>query len=176
MNNILILVDENDNEIGYGTKADIHVKEQLHRAFSLFIYDKSTAKLLLHRRALGKYHSGGLWTNSCCSHPRKGEDLLTAVVRRTKEELGLDIEPYKSHVVELGKFQYYKKYEECAESEIDHIFLLIVNKKPNISFDSNEIAEIKWLPIQEIELWLKEAPEEFTAWFPNALAIVLKSI
>lgn len=176
MNDLLILVDENDNEIGYGTKTDVHVNEQLHRAFSLFIYDKSSGNLLLHRRALTKYHSGGLWTNSCCSHPRKGEDLLTAVIRRTKEELGLDIESHRTNIVELGKFQYYKKYKGCAESEIDHVFLLIANEEPDISFDSDEIAEIKWLSIQEIKLWLKEAPEKFTAWFPNALAMVLESI
>lgn len=73
MEDILILVDSDDREIGFDEKMKVHIKGQLHRAFSLFIYDKRKKRLLLHRRSFGKYHSGGLWTNSCCSHPRQGE-------------------------------------------------------------------------------------------------------
>lgn len=120
MNNSLILVNEEDEEMGYCEKMDAHRKEYLHRAFSLFIYHKTDHKMLLHKRALGKYHSGGLWTNSCCSYPRYGENLMDAVIRRTKEELGLDISSYADELKEVGKFHYYKKYSTCAENEIDN--------------------------------------------------------
>ncbi|MDO5151637.1 MAG: NUDIX domain-containing protein, partial [Oscillospiraceae bacterium] len=96
MNDLLILTDEMDNEIGYADKMSVHINEQLHRAFSLFIYNEKEQKMLIHRRAIGKYHSGDLWTNACCSHPRKGEELLNSIIRRTKEELGIDISSYKN--------------------------------------------------------------------------------
>lgn len=117
MNNLLILVNEEDEEIGYCEKMDAHRKKYLHRAFSLFIYHKADHKMLIHKRALGKYHSGGLWTNSCCSHPRYGENLMDAAIRRTKEELGLDISSYADELKEVGRFHYYKKYSTCAENE-----------------------------------------------------------
>lgn len=175
-------VNEADEIIGYGEKMDTHVKEQLHRAFSLFLFNWKDHKLLIHRRAEGKYHSGGLWTNTCCSHPRKGEELNDAVVRRMKDELGLtfswdvqsppaDMAPY-GKLEELGKFQYYKKYENCAESEIDHVFYLPV-KEEGIAIDPDpeEMSECKWITMEELERWMAEKPEEFTAWFPTALEI-----
>ena len=107
MNDVLILVDEQDKEIGTEEKIDAHRKGLLHRAFSLFIYDSKLNKMLIQRRAINKYHSGGLWTNACCSHPRKGEDLNTAVYRRTIEELGVSI-PKADYEIgkikECGKF------------------------------------------------------------------------
>ena len=132
MDNKLILVNEEDEEIGYCKKMNAHINEYLHRAFSLFIYNKTDNKLLIHKRALGKYHSGGLWTNSCCSHPRYGENLIDSVIRRTKEELGLDINSYIDNLREVGKFHYYKKFTDCAENEIDHVFMLTIYKQPNI--------------------------------------------
>ena len=176
MEDILILVDENDNPIGYGTKMDVHRKEQLHRAFSLFIYDKSKKQVLLHNRALGKYHSGGLWTNSCCSHPRKDEELVESVIRRTKEELGFDIEPYKNKLKELGKFHYYKKFDDCAENEIDHVFLLGIDCQPDLKVNSDEIAEIQWFGLEEIFQSLEDNPDKFTAWFSKAFEYFMAEI
>ena len=123
---LLILVDDNDNEIGYGEKMETHITGKLHRAFSLFVFDKKSRSLLIHQRAAGKYHSGGLWTNSCCSHPRKGGALLDAVVRRAHEELGLEIpcgDGMVSGLTEVGKFQYFADFGDISEHEIDHVFI-----------------------------------------------------
>lgn len=176
MNNSLILVNEEDEEIGYCEKMDAHRKEYLHRAFSLFIYHKADHKMLIHKRALGKYHSGGLWTNSCCSHPRYGEDLMDAVIRRTKEELGLDISSYTDELKKVGKFHYYKKYSTCAENEIDHVFLLTIEKQPILDVDPDEIAEVQWESINAVAQALEKNPDQFTAWFPQAFELVVSSL
>lgn len=179
---LLILVDENDCEIGYGEKMEVHKHAKLHRAFSLFIFNRKDYTMLLHKRADGKYHSGGLWTNACCSHPRKGEELREAVIRRMKEELGLEFEELDSQpsedgykyggLSELGSFQYFQQYDDCAEHEIDHVFYLSV-MKPEITLspDPDEISEVKWIRMEELVGWMKERPEDFTAWFPKAFAL-----
>ena len=187
MEELLILVDENDEAIGFEEKMETHVKEKLHRAFSLFIFDKENKKMLIHKRADGKYHSGGLWTNSCCSHPRKGEDLRTAVVRRTKQELGLDLFEkqlefdvtglYEQGLHELGVFKYYKKFPGCAEYEIDHVFYLpLYSNDIILDVDKDEISEVMWLSVEELKRWLASEPEKFTAWFPKALEFVLENV
>lgn len=172
MNDWLILTDEMDNEIGYAEKMDVHVRELLHRAFSLFIYNEKEQKMLLHRRAIGKYHSENLWTNACCSHPRKGEKLLDAVIRRVREELGIDISCFKEHLEEVGKFEYYEKYPECAEYEIDHVFLLRVKECVIVYPDKSEISEIMWIDIPSLKKWLSDTPDTFTAWFSRAFDMV----
>ncbi len=176
MDDLIILIDKMDNEIGYADKMSVHVHEQLHRAFSLFIYNEKEQKMLIHRRAIGKYHSGGLWTNACCSHPRKGENLLNSIIRRAKEELGIDISSYKNRLEELGKFRYYKKYLNCAEYEIDHVFLLKVNECFSVNVDKNEISDTMWINIFELKKWLLDRPEDFTAWFSKALDIIAEYI
>ena len=173
----IIWVNDNDEEIGYGEKMETHVRGILHRAFSLFIYNEYDNTLLIHRRAIGKYHSGGLWTNSCCSHPRYGEELIHAVERRMQEELGfyipalhLNIKPY--NIQELGFFQYYQKYNTCAENEIDHVFSIIINEEhPEIKYNQNEIESIKWITIEHLEEWYNDSPDDFTAWFYKAYLI-----
>ena len=172
---LLIWVDEQDHEIGYGEKMDTHRREQLHRAFSLFLYNQQERRLLLHQRAPGKYHSGGLWTNACCSHPRKGESLPRAVFRRAREELGLELAP-DAPVTEVGRFQYYQKYKTCAEHGIDHVFLLCVAVFPALQVDPDEIAATRWVSLPELEDWMEAHPEQFTAWFPKAMKLVLPYI
>ena len=176
MDNKLILVNEEDEEIGYCEKMKAHINEYLHRAFSLFIYNRTDNKLLIHKRALGKYHSGGLWTNSCCSHPRYGENLIDSVIRRTKEELGLDINSYIDNLREVGKFHYYKKFTDCAENEIDHVFMLTIYKQPMLDVDSDEIDDLQWKNINEIVQKLEENPDQFTAWFPQAFELFRANI
>lgn len=179
MDELLVWVDENDCEIGYGKKTETHVNGQLHRAFSLFIFNKEEQMLLIQQRALEKYHSGGLWTNSCCSHPRKGEPLRKAVIRRVYEELGILIcEEHEGGkgLMEVGKFQYFKQFENCAEHEIDHVFVMEMNGRlKKLHPDPNEIENLKWISISELKDWMKKNPEEFTAWFPQALAIAEKT-
>lgn len=177
MNDVLILVDEQDKEIGKEEKIDAHRKGLLHRAFSLFIYDESMKKILLQKRAISKYHSGGLWTNACCSHPRKGEYLNTAVYRRTIEELGVSI-PKADYEIgkikECGKFIYRKKFGELTEYEIDHVFAWLVDSS-TLQFVPNkdEIEDLMWIDIHDLTNWLERNPDDFTAWFFHAFEIFM---
>ena len=196
---MIILVNEADEEIGFGEKLDVHRKALLHRAFSLFVYDQEADQLLIHKRAHGKYHSGGLWTNACCSHPRKGEVLREAVMRRAEEELGIrwsDIEPHleslsilagrteadngtiadngRNGLYELGKFQYLARYDGLAEHEIDHVFLIILRERGRVQFhpDEREISETRWVSPEEVDRELKENPDGYSAWFDPAYRFV----
>ena len=180
MNDVLILVDEQDKEIGTEEKIDAHRKGLLHRAFSLFIYDSKLNKMLIQRRAINKYHSGGLWTNACCSHPRKGEDLNTAVYRRTIEELGVSI-PKADYEIgkikECGKFTYRKDFGELTEYEIDHVFAWLVDSSilqfvPN----KDEIEDLMWIDIHDLMNWLEGNPDNFTAWFFPAYEIFINDV
>ena len=179
---LLIWVNDDDEVIGFGEKMDTHVKGILHRAFSLFIYNTFDNTLLIHKRALGKYHSGGLWTNSCCSHPRYGEGLIQAVNRRMQEELGLfNTQMLENSTIislrELGSFKYYQQYEYCSEHEIDHVFSMVINDThPSIVFDRNEIESVKWIYMEDLENWYHATPSDFTAWFYQAYTIFKQHI
>ena len=176
---LLILVDENDDEIGYGEKLETHIAGRLHRAFSLFVFDKNSKTLLIHQRAVGKYHSGGLWTNSCCSHPRKGETLLDAVVRRAYEELGLEIpcgDGMVSGLTEVGKFRYFADFGNISEHEIDHVFIWETDGPVRLHPDSEEVMDFMWIEPSSLTEWMQREPGSFTAWFAPALSIVKKSV
>lgn len=174
----IVLVDENDTEAGFEEKLFTHRKALLHRAFSVFIYNESKGEILLQRRAKSKYHSGGLWTNSCCSHQRKGEKMSDALARCIKDELcaEFDIEKKMSDgkIKHLGKFKYFADFGNLAEYEIDNVFLFYVSDEEIhlLSPIPNEIDEIKWLTLKEINIALSERGEEFTAWFPKAYSFV----
>lgn len=173
---LLLLVDNGDNVVGYGEKMDIHLKGNLHRAFSIFIIDPDENKMLLQRRAYGKYHSGGLWSNACCSHPKKGEEIQATIIRRVKEELGVKLDCIDSKSLrKLGKFEYYKSFGKYTEHEIDHVFISQIRcKNLSLAPDKKEVSEIKWVEITELINWIKERPNDFTVWFPNAFNLVLK--
>ena len=179
MEDLLILVDDNDNEIGYGEKMETHITGRLHRAFSLFVFDKKSRSLLIHQRAAGKYHSGGLWTNSCCSHPRKGETLQDAVVRRVYEELGLRIpcgDGMVPGLTEVGKFQYFVDFGDISEHEIDHVFIWETDGQVNLNPDSEEVMDFMWIEPPRLTELMQREPGSFTAWFAPALSIVKESI
>lgn len=154
----VILVDVNDKEIGEMPKMEAHLKGALHRAFSIFIFN-ANGDLLLQQRALGKYHSGGKWTNTCCSHPRPGEDTLSAAHRRLKEEMGMmcDI----NHVF---SFQYQAEVtdEGLIENEYDHVFFGISDQVPMINLE--EVAAIRYMDLDELANALKTSPDQYTAW------------
>lgn len=160
----VILVTTDDKVIGECDKMSAHVKGLLHRAFSIFIFN-SNGELLIQRRAFSKYHSGGLWSNSCCSHPRVNEDLLTAAHRRLKEELGFDCELKKKHSF------YYKAQldNKLFEHEFDHILVGKYDGKLNINRD--EVDSFRWITIQDLLLELREKPEIFTFWFKEIIKI-----
>ena len=169
-NDKLIWVDLFDNEIGCGEKLETHVKNQLHRAFSLFIVHDG--KMLIQKRALDKYHSGGLWANACCSHPRWGETLSDAVQKRMEEELGIPQGTCKPQ--ELFSFNYFSQYEGLSEYEIDHVFL--TDYQGEIKADQDEIMELRWISLEDLQVELQEKPQSFSTWFLIAAPRVIEYI
>lgn len=166
---VVILVDSEDKEIGIEKKLRAHEEGILHRAFSIYIFD-SGGKLLLQKRAQCKYHSGGLWSNACCGHPRPGEDVLLATHRRLREELGFDCE-----LREIPNMIY---RAELPSGMIEHEFLHIFTGnyfKKEMAPDPQEVEMTKWTGIHELENDLKENPNHYTAWFNICLPHVLKS-
>ena len=154
----VILVDENDNEIGLMEKMEAHEKALLHRAFSVFVFNKK-GELLLQQRALHKYHSGGLWTNTCCSHPRKGEEVIQSAHRRLMEEMGFDCELELKH-----KFIYKAPFTNgLTEHELDYIFTGEYEVAPNPNPD--EVASYRWIEMAQLQKEIEEHPENFTVWF-----------
>ena len=154
----VILVSEHDEPIGEMEKIEAHEKGLLHRAFSVFIFN-SNGELLLQQRALDKYHSGGLWTNTCCSHPRPNEKTIDAAKRRLMEEMGLEalIEP-------LFSFTYKANFENnLIEHEFDHVFSGITDQIPLIN--EVEVASWKYISIENLILDMESSPENYTAWF-----------
>lgn len=157
-NSKVILVDVNDTPIGVVDKLEAHQKGELHRAFSIFIINEN-GEMLLQRRALNKYHSGGLWSNACCSHPSPEEATYDAAKRRLKEELG-----FEAPIEKIFDFVYLAKFENgLTEHEFDHVFIGVYNG--SINFNKDEVSEIAFRSFTSIKLALLESPESFTAWF-----------
>ena len=159
----VILVDEQDNEIGSMEKIEAHEKALLHRAFSIFIFNEE-GEMMLQQRALSKYHSPGLWTNTCCSHPRPGESLEEATGRRIVEEMGFSCEMKK-----VFDFIYEAPFDDgLTEHELDHVFVGMYNEDPEIN--AEEVAGWMWIDVDELLSEVKENPENYTVWFKIALA------
>ncbi len=154
----VILVDVNDTQIGVMGKMEAHEKGLLHRAFSVFIFN-AKGEMLLQQRAMSKYHSGGLWTNACCSHPYPEEDIVRAVQRRLKEELG-----FENSIEKIGDFVYKANFDNgLIEHEFDHVFAGEYEGK--INFNKAEVMDICYKEIQEISNSLQTHPHQYTAWF-----------
>ena len=144
MANNLILVDEQDNITGYGEKMEVHREGRLHRAFSIFVVNNA-GQLMLQRRALEKYHSGGLWANTCCSHPLKGEEPTETVHNRLQEEMGFDcaLKP-------MFTFIYKAEFDNgLTEYELDQVYLGRYEGKPNPN--PSEVCEWKWMDIEALK-------------------------
>lgn len=158
----VILVNENDEQMALMEKLEAHQKGLLHRAFSVFIFN-SKNELLLQQRALSKYHSAGLWTNTCCSHPRNGEETLAAAKRRLKEEMGIDCKiEFKSTFIYKADFD-----NGLIEHELDHIFTGTFSGEPITNPD--EVEAYQWLSIDEIKKQMIAKPNNYTAWFKIAI-------
>ena len=166
----VILVDEQDREIGLAEKLLAHQNNQLHRAFSVFIFrKKDKQELLLQQRALDKYHSQGLWTNTCCSHPRAGELIITAGERRLKEELNMITDLH-----DIGWFHYNVHFDNgLSENEIDHVLVGTVPYHTAINPNPDEIHACRWVTLDDLQQELYQHPERFTPWLTLALEIVL---
>jgi len=169
MSEQVILVDKNDNIIGIEEKLKAHQLGFLHRAFSIFILRRNPElELLMQKRALTKYHSGGVWTNSCCGHPRPSEPLMEAAARRLKEEIGLSI-PLK----EIGTFTYKAHVgNNLTEHEIDHILIGYWEGQltaPN----SEEVETLQWHNLNETLAEMNKHPSLFTVWVKEGLEMVV---
>jgi isopentenyl-diphosphate delta-isomerase len=163
----LILVNEQDEAIGTMEKMEAHRKGLLHRAFSVFIINDA-GDILLQRRALEKYHSPGLWTNACCSHPFPGEATVAAAHRRLQEELGFDCE-----MKEIFTFTYRAEFDNgLTEHEFDHVLLGTYNG--NIYPNPSEVCEYQYLSSGQILALMEKEPATFTIWFHRALPQVLQ--
>ncbi len=154
----VVLVDENDIIIGTMEKMEAHQKGVLHRAFSIFIFNNKK-EMLLQQRAITKYHSGGLWTNACCSHPFLNETVETATTRRLQQEMGFSTVLQKAFT-----FTYKAVFDNClTEHEYDHVF--VGNYNDAINFNSIEVQNICYKTIDEIEKDIKLFPKLYTSWF-----------
>lgn len=157
-NEYVILVDENDKELGLMGKMEAHEKGMLHRAFSVFVFNQK-GEVMLQQRAFEKYHSGGLWTNTCCSHPRKGETVLEAAHRRVEEEMGFDCELEKQF-----HFIYNRKLDQgLTEHELDHVVFGTFDGIPNLN--PEEVADYKWVNMLELKADISISPDQYTEWF-----------
>lgn len=157
MTESVILVDANDKEIGTMPKMAAHVSGKLHRAFSVFIFN-SNGELLLQQRAHDKYHSAGKWTNTCCSHPRQGEETIAAAHRRLKEEMGMECDL---------SFQFSFVYqadvmEGIIENEYDHVFFGTNDQPPVIN--PEEVAAYRYVNMTDLSDAIRNSPDEYTAW------------
>jgi isopentenyl-diphosphate Delta-isomerase len=153
----VILVDNNDTEIGVMEKLQAHERGILHRAFSILLFN-TEGNMLLQKRALHKYHSPGLWTNTCCSHPRPGESMEKATQRRLKEEMGIHV-PLEFKF----KFIYKARLENLIEHEYDHVFIGTFNGTPIIN--QEEVADWKFIHPSAIADDMERNPEHYSVWF-----------
>ena len=166
-NEQVILVDEFDNDLGSMEKLRAHELGLLHRAFSVFLFDEK-GNMLLQKRALGKYHSPGLWTNTCCSHPRPGELTIDAAKRRLLEEMGI-----VTNIESAFNFIYKASLDQnLTEHELDYVFVGTYNGI--ISPNSIEVCDYLYISIEDLNQKLNTNKEEFTVWFKIAYNRVLQ--
>lgn len=158
----VILVDENDLPIGEMDKLEAHQENRLHRAFSIILWNDQN-EMLIHQRAEGKYHSAGLWTNTCCSHQRPNETTIDAAVRRLKEEMGIEA-PLK----QTFYFIYQVDLEGgLSEHELDHVLIGKFNGIPALNPD--EAQAYRWVKMDELVQEINSDPSKFTFWFKHIL-------
>ena len=153
----VVLVNERDEPVGTMEKMEAHREGALHRAFSIFLFDRE-GRTLLQERSEGKYHSAGLWSNACCSHPRPGEELASATARRLREELGI-----KCDLVEKFAFTYRASFDnDLHEHEFDHVFFGAFEGDPQP--DPEEVKALRWISPEELDAEILAGPERFTPW------------
>jgi isopentenyl-diphosphate Delta-isomerase len=167
----VVLVDRYDRQTGVADKYDVHIDPgKLHRAFSVIIQDRS-GRILLQKRANSKYHFGGRWTNTCCSHPEPDEDLIEAAHRRVKDEMGM----YPEVLTRVGMFEYraHDPISGLVEHELDHVIVGRCDGPPFLN--RLEASDFAWLSVAELMEFLQEEPEQFTPWLKPALNVFIGS-
>ncbi len=158
----VILVNEQDEPIGKMEKIEVHQKGLLHRAFSIFIFNEK-GEMLLQKRAAGKYHSPGLWTNACCSHPQPGYEIIPAATFRLQEEMG-----FTTSLEKAFDFIYKVNFENgLTEYEFDHV--LLGNYDGSIIPNEEEVEDYRYLTLTEIKNLLQSNPSDYTTWFKIAI-------
>jgi len=165
----IILVDKNDKEIGKGEKMAVHKQGQLHRAFSVFIFNDKD-ELILQKRATNKYHSPNLWSNTCCSHPYPGEETLLGAERRLTEEMG-----FSCDLQEIFNFCYKIEFENgLNENEYDHVFIGKYNGKPELNL--KEASDWKLVKLDDLKQDLDKKPKKYTHWLKLCLDKVILAV
>jgi isopentenyl-diphosphate Delta-isomerase len=157
---LVVLVDVGDRPVGAAPKLAVHQTGELHRAFSVFLFDDEF-RLLLQQRARSKYHSGGLWTNTCCGHPRPNEAVAAAAARRLREEMGIG-----GALHHAGTFRYRAVVGDLIEHEVDHVFAGRFTGAP--SPDPDEVGAWRWVARPALEAELVAHPQRFSSWFSQA--------
>lgn len=168
----IVLVDIFDNKVGISSKQEVHRTGKLHRAFSVFLYHKD--RMLIQKRALHKYHSEGLWSNACCSHPPDSEALMDFVRKRIYEEMQI-----VCPVEEVFQFTYFHKFQdELFEYEYDHVF--IGEYEGDFKLNVEEAVDAKWISFGELAVMMMEQPQLFSVWFliaaPKVMEIIKKRL
>jgi isopentenyl-diphosphate Delta-isomerase len=173
MSELIILVDPDDKPLGESEKMRAHQYAMLHRAFSVLVFRHRNHQLevLLQQRNKNKYHAGGLWTNTCCSHPHPGEDTIASATKRLKEEMGIE-----TSLKEVGVFHYVAPFDNgLTENEIDHVLIGFFDADI-IPINTNEVENYKWIDIASLQKDLAAHPSLYTPWFKQALAIALSGL
>ncbi len=171
----VVLVNMEGEPIGLKEKMQAHIDGDLHLAFSVLLYRQNQhgeREYLLHQRAMGKYHSEGLWTNTCCSHPRQGETFEAAGTRRLKEEMGIDL-----HIplTDIGQFVYRADLDnQLVEHELDHVLIADMGLEPSSTFfepNPEEVMAFEWVQSGTLREQLKQYPAHFTTWFSKVFSM-----
>lgn len=161
----VILIDDNDNQTGYCDKLEAHQKKLKHRAFSIFIFNDKK-QLLLQKRALNKYHSPGLWTNTCCGHPRPGEPTVEAAQRRLQEEIGITCNLHK-----VFDFSYQIDFKNgLFENEFDHVYFGFSDAP--FTINKEEASDWKFIDAATLQEDITQHPQKYTVWFKICLEII----
>jgi isopentenyl-diphosphate delta-isomerase len=159
---LIVLVNEKDEHIGSIGKLEAHQKGLLHRAFSIIVWNDQH-EILIQQRAFGKYHSEGLWTNTCCSHPKIGETILEAAHRRLQEEMGFDCELHqKFHFIYQAELE-----NQLIENELDHVLIGKFNQNPIPNLE--EVKDYRWISLEKLKNEIVEKPAQFTFWFKEII-------
>ena len=165
---LVVLVNERDEPLGTAPKSRVHRTGERHRAVSVFLFDRE-GRVLLQRRAASKYHSPGLWSNTCCGHPRPGEQTMDAARRRLREEMGVECD-----LVHALTFEYRAEVgPELLEHEVDHVFSGIFRGEPVP--DPAEVQQWDWMALETLDADCRQRPERYSAWLPIALARLMRS-
>ena len=160
---LMVLVDADDRVLGTEGKLAAHRSGALHRAFSVIVWDKA-GRQLIQKRACGKYHSGGLWTNACCGHPRPGEEVASAALRRLEEEMG-----FACKLESLGTIFYHAELDGgLSEHELVHVFRGIYEGQ--VAPDAAEVEDYRWARLEDLRADIAAHPEAFSVWFRQYVA------